>query len=64
MVFTPLFLVTKCYADFGVKKYADSLQTELHYWWIAVMEGRKKKKDKSEILSTVLSGLSVMENCN
>lgn len=27
-------------------------------------EEKKNKKDKSEILSTVLSGLSVMENCN
>lgn len=29
------------------------------------LEGKKKKKkDKSEILSTVISGLPVMENCN
>lgn len=30
------------------------------------LEGKKKKKkkDKSEILSTVVSGLPVMENCN
>lgn len=43
MVFTLLFQVTKCYADFGVKKYAVSLQKELHYRWITILEGRKKK---------------------